>query len=398
MKTLAEKLGISLKDIGELKQTKDFKFPDFTQFRLVKSEGSSEEILEWKDSFVEPLDSSTLENYYQNPELFYQDALRRMRELFLGVCRFMQKYSEGVVERELSEKERGGALLLALHLFFDTCDIIWKYDRLLETRDPKVSPLGKIYQDIRDAINKAAAKRGYDEAWVEKTSNLLFSSPEYESPSLLLFSDSLSLMRKYPSLERMLEKNKGEILSEIENHPELYEEIEKVGSKHNCEPYGVIDVLLSLKSNPKLVESFKEQKKSGAEKIGKILKEIRTSLSPQEFERLEEARRKVRWFMDTQETNAIIISKNKTSMGALGMLFTAIKGYFKENLDSFVKEQHRGEIKEILSSLFEKDLARGEYYFLPSLRKLAYQLIKMNFVKDEYRRIYEEEIQVWTDP
>ena len=85
-------------------------------------------------------------------------------------------------------------------------------------------------------------------------------------------------------------------------------------------------------------------------------------------------------------------------MGALGMLFTAIKGYFKENLDSFVKEEHRDEIKEILSSLFEKDMDRGEYYFLPSLRKLTYQLIKMNFVEDEYRKIYEEEIKVWTDP
>jgi len=318
-----------------------------------------------------------------------------MRELFLGVCRFMGEYSEGVVEKKLSERERGGALLIALHLFFATCDIIWKYDRLLETRDPKVSPLGKVYQDIEEAINKVAEKRGYDKAWVGKTSNILFSSPEYESPSLKLFSDCLPLVRKYPHLEIILERDKEEILSEIENHPELYKEIEKVGSKHNCEPYGVVDVLLSLKSNPKLVESFKEQKKSGAEKTGKVLREIRTSLSPQEFKKVEEARRKIRWFMDTQEINAIIISKNKTSMGALGMLFTAIEGYFKQNLDSFVKEEHRSEIKEILSSLFEKDLARGEYYFLPSLRKLTYQLIKMNFVQDEYRRIYEEETEVW---
>jgi len=52
MKTLAEKLGINLEAIRELKQKRDFKFPDFTRFGIVKTEGSSEEILEWKDSFI----------------------------------------------------------------------------------------------------------------------------------------------------------------------------------------------------------------------------------------------------------------------------------------------------------------------------------------------------------
>jgi hypothetical protein len=395
MKTIAEKLGISLEEIKALLGKRGFKLSSFTQFRVIKTEGSSEEILEWEDSFSEPLDPSLLESYYQNPELFYRDAVRDMRELFLKVAYFMGEYSRGIVEKKLGEKEAGGALLMALHLFFTTCDIIWKYDRLLETRNPEISPVGRIYQDIRGIVEKLAEAKGYDKAWVEKTSNLLFSAPDYLSPTFRCFCDCSLLMEKYPLLRDVLEeKDKQKILSKIKEQPKIYENLKEIAEKYFCEPFGIVEFLLTLKSSPQIIEIFKKQKKDAEERINKVLQEIRRDLPPEEFEKLEKAREKIKWFMDLQEINEFIISKNR-SIDDLKMLIIAVDEYFKENLDSFIKEEYREEIRATLSSLFQKDIPRGSYHFLPALRKLAYQLIKLGYSKNEYQEIYKKELKIW---
>jgi len=153
---LIEKLGIKLNEIERLKK-KGLELSDFKRYGIVKTEGSSRGIIEWIDAFTRPFSSKEFKKYYKNPEFFYKYCVHNMEELFSPATSIMGKYAEGV-EKFGDKKEAIASLFMALHFFFTTCDLIYRTDIFLETRDPKISPLGKIYEDIKEIVEKFAKK------------------------------------------------------------------------------------------------------------------------------------------------------------------------------------------------------------------------------------------------
>ncbi|RLI92289.1 MAG: hypothetical protein DRO65_00240 [Candidatus Altiarchaeales archaeon] len=384
-KSLAQKLGI-IEKIKEIKQ-EGGKLSDFRKFNVIKTEGSSNELHEWVDAFVQPLDKEKLENYYKNPELFLEYGRKNMN-LFLKLCEVLNKYATAVLDERLSIEERDTALLMAMHLTFSASDMIYKHDRFLEVLSPEISPLGKIYNEIHKIVKKVAELKGYNEKWKNETLSLLISMPEYLSIRLRLLLACLTIFKKYPFLSKI--KEKEEILKIVKENPEVEKEIKEMANKYLIDVESFMNILLIV--NPEMLENIKESIKRKSNIVKRTFNELKTVLSSDEYDALIENYKKLRYFKELQEFTSLIIRK-PNSMEAIGKMINAMD-YFKNNITRFVKKEYIEEIKETLE-LIEKGLPLGDFYFVPRLRKLIYLLLKKGYLKEEVKVRYEEEKRIW---
>jgi len=391
---LIEKLGIKSGKIERLKK-KGLELSDFKRYGVVKTEGSSRGIIEWSDAFTKPFSSRELKRYYKNPESFYKYCAHNMGELFFPATTIMAKYAEGA-ETFRDKKEAIVSLLMTLHFFFTTCDLIYRTDIFLEIKDPKISPLGKIYEDIKEIVEKFAKKKNYDKEWVESLSSILLTSiPNYKCPYFRLLNECKTLIRKDPSLKDILQgTDQNKILSKISDRPQLYKQLKIISIKYfSCFP-ALIDTLTKITVNPGLVDDIESQRRQSIKKVKKVLRKMKEELTDKEFQKLKLAQEKAKWFIECQDITGLIIN-NAIILGFLGKDIDLVQGYFRENLNIFVKKKYKKEIKKIMKE-FEKNLPYGDYYFIPPLRKLVYLLLKRNYVEDQYKRTYEKELKIWS--
>jgi len=317
-----------------------------------------------------------------------------MEGLFFPATSIMAKYAEGAEIFE-DKKEAIASLLMTLHFFFTTCDLIYKTDIFLETKDPKISPLGKIYEDIKEIVEKFAKKKNYDREWVESLSSILLTSiPNYKCPYFQLLDACKTLLRKHPSLRNILqETDQNKILSKINGRPELYKQLKIISIKYfSCFP-ALIDTLIKITVNPGLVDDTEGQRRQNIKRVKRVLREIKEELTDREFQKLKLAQEKAKWFVECQDITGLIIN-NAIILGFFGKDIDLVQGYFKENLNIFVKKKYKKEIKKIMKE-FEKNLPYGDYYFIPPLRKLVYLLLKRNYVENQYKKTYKKELKIW---
>lgn len=385
--SLAKKIGI-IEKIKEIKRDGG-KLSDFERFGVVKTEGSSQELHEWVDSFVPPLEKEALEKYYQHPELFLEYGRKNM-ELFIKICEVINEYARVVLDEHFSQREKDVAFLMAMHLTFTASDMIYKHDRFLEVFDPSVSPLGKVYKEINDILEKAAKSR-YDEKWVEEKLFLLISMPTHISLRLKLLLDSLTIFKKYPEFKKTIaKKRKEEIISLIEKNAELYAQIKELANKYQTNIDSLMNIFLT--TSVETLENVEKEINRNIERVKETFQELKNILSNEEYERLKKNYEKIRYFKELQEFTSLSIKK-QVSMEAIGKMITAMD-YFKENMTRFVKKEYIEEIRETLKS-FEKSLPLGDFYFVPRLRKLIYLLLKKGFLKESVKVCYKNEVKIW---
>lgn len=388
--TLAEKLGI-LEKIKKIKE-KGGGLSSFKMYGVIKTDGSSEELHEWLDSFVKPLDKENFAKFYQNPELFFEYGRKNM-EIFLEVCGILEKYAGVVLDENFSQMERDTALLMAMHLTFTASDMIYKHDRFLEVSSPEISPLGKIYEDIYEILEKAAKAKGYDKTWIKEKFSLLISLPTYVSFQVRMLLDCLALFKRKPSLKALfLNKNAEQIIPLIEKNTEAREEIKKIEEKYQIDIVSVINMCLNVISVPEALENIEKHIKIQSEKVKSTFQELKEILDDKDYKKLEASYEKIKHFKELQEFTSSVIKKSE-SMEALGKMIMAME-YFKKNINRFIKEQYIEEIRRELDS-FEEGLPLGDFYFVPRLRKIIFLLLEKGYLNEDLKTIYDKEVEIW---
>jgi hypothetical protein len=388
--SLAEKLGI-VEYIREFKQ-KGGHLSDFTKYGVIKTEGSSDEIHEWLDSFIKPFDKETLEKYYHNPELFFEFGKRNM-EIFDAECNILAKYAQMVFDEKFTQEERDTAFLMVLHLTFTITDTFYRHDRLLEVFSPSLSPLGIIYEKIEQLIMKIAKLKGYDKEWGREKILFLLSAPDHLSLQFRLLSDLYTVLEKYPLLRETLEKNKREeALSLIERERELHDKIKTLAEKYHLDVPTLIEVFISSRISLPVLSEIKRNVEQNIKKVESIFQEAKTSLSSGEYEQLRANYEKIRYFKDLQEFTAFKLS-SPTALKALEGI-VSVKDYLKMNMHRLVKEECMKEIGELFEE-YEKSLPLGVFYFFPKWRKLIYLMLKQGCLREEVKKGYEEELKLW---
>jgi len=388
--TLGEKLGI-IENIKRLKQ-KGGHLCDFVKFGVIKTNGSSDEIHEWLDSFIKPLDEEMLERYYHDPQLFF-DFGRKNMEIVKDECEALIKYGSTIFDESFSQEERDTAFLMVLHLTFTITDTFYQHDRLLEVFSPELSPLGKIYEDIREIVDKIAKLKGYSKEWQTDKISLLLSMPHHLSFQFRLLSETHKLLEKYPSLKDALERNEREkALSLIEKNSKLYDEIRAIANKYYLDIPSLIEAFLSSKITLGDLENIKKNREKDAKKVESLFHEFKPLLDIKDYKKLKESYEKIKFFKDLQEFTAFKLASPIASKALETII--SVKDYLKMHLPRLIKEEHQVEINLLLQQ-YESALPFGVFYFFPKLRQIIYLMLKQGYLKDEIKKGYDEELKLW---
>jgi len=387
MSTIAEKLGIE-DEVSKL-QKEGFNLYTFEKIGIVDTDGDLE-LKEWVDSFVKPFDNTTFNRYSDDPKKYLDDAVRDLNNLFLGSCKILKSYARGFSSNLLSNDEKCASILMALHFTFTASGIMHRYDRLLESKDSNISPLAKTYSEINNLIIGLAEKLHKPKEWATKYLSILLTYHEgYDPPHIRILHDLKSLIDECPEIIEYIKEDK-EITDDY-----LLSNLKKISDKYYIEyPYLLQILKDEMESNFEFLGIYEIKKGKYMNEWQNIISIAQDNYDETVFENFKDNIAKLKWFIECQESINNIITKNKVSLDAIGYIIGILLTQ-KEKVLSCVKKEHQDIISEVFIE-FENNLPKGDYYFVSTIRKLTYLLIKEQYACSKCLKIYQEEIRnVW---